>query len=271
MQGLRCRITFCYNCHGTFGGHNPSLFFWRYYSRLVTVAKETRPAGCIRTARGLPLEAAFRSCGGVTARAFLGEAGNCRLRKVAVEERCTPGVVVLGRGGWPTPGSRLIRMAAASLGCRPWGSLLGLLGLVSAAAAAWDLTSLHCHFGAFCECDFQPDFEGEGPQEPGAEGPAERGALGLWGCARATPRAEPRGGTRRPPGGSGRKWARLEGPRAWSSGRGATVWGSLFGVQAEPCQDGEGLAGRIGPPQWTGRQGMGRRLGPTPLTALHHL
>ncbi|CAD7667974.1 unnamed protein product [Nyctereutes procyonoides] len=51
-------------------------------------------------------------------------------------------------------------MAAASLGCRPWGSLLGLLGLVAAAAAAWDLTSLHCHFGAFCECDFQPDFQG---------------------------------------------------------------------------------------------------------------
>ena len=248
MQGLRCRITFCYNCHGTFGGHNPSLFFWRYYSRLVTVAKETRPAGCIRTARGLPLEAAFRSCGGVTARAFLGEAGNCRLRKVAVEERCTPGVVVLGRGGWPTPGSRLIRMAAASLGCRPWGSLLGLLGLVSAAAAAaaWDLTSLHCHFGAFCECDFQPDFEGEGPQEPGAEGPAERGALGLWGCARATPRAEPRGGTRRPPGGTGRKWARLEGPRAWSSGGGRRFGEACLESRQNPVRMERALRAGLG-------------------------
>ena len=78
-------------------------------------------------------------------------------------------------------------MAAATRGCRPWGSLLGLLGLVSAAAAAWDLTSLHCHFGAFCECDFQPDFQGEEPQERG--GPADRGAFAPKGCARASPGA----------------------------------------------------------------------------------
>lgn len=53
-------------------------------------------------------------------------------------------------------------MAAETRGCRPWGSLfLGLLGLVSAGAAAWDLTSLRCNFGTFCECDFQPDFPGE--------------------------------------------------------------------------------------------------------------
>ncbi|XP_054440845.1 prosalusin isoform X1 [Pteronotus mesoamericanus] len=52
-------------------------------------------------------------------------------------------------------------MAAEARGCRPRGSLLlGLLGLVSAAAAAWDLASLRCNFGAFCECDFQPDFQG---------------------------------------------------------------------------------------------------------------
>ncbi|XP_020019852.1 prosalusin isoform X2 [Castor canadensis] len=51
-------------------------------------------------------------------------------------------------------------MAAATRGCRPWGSLLGLLGLVSAAAAAWDLASLRCNFGSFCECDFRPDLPG---------------------------------------------------------------------------------------------------------------
>lgn len=57
--------------------------------------------------------------------------------------------------------------------------------MVSAAAAAWDLTSLHCHFGTFCECDFQPDFQGEEPQERG--GPADRGAFAPKGCARARP------------------------------------------------------------------------------------
>ncbi|XP_011362552.1 prosalusin isoform X1 [Pteropus vampyrus] len=52
-------------------------------------------------------------------------------------------------------------MAAATRGCQPWGSLLlALLGLVSAAAIAWDLTSLRCNFGTFCECDFRPDFQG---------------------------------------------------------------------------------------------------------------
>lgn len=115
------------------------------------------------TVRGLPLEATFRSCYETLARVFPGGAGSCSLRKMAAAGRGTPGIVVLGKGGWPTFGSRLTRMAAGSRGCRPWGSLLGLLGLVSAAAAAWDLTSLHCHFGSFCECDFQPDFQGEEP------------------------------------------------------------------------------------------------------------
>ncbi|XP_040819397.1 prosalusin isoform X7 [Ochotona curzoniae] len=61
-------------------------------------------------------------------------------------------------------------MAAATRGRRPWGSLLGLLGLVAAVAASWDLTSLRCNFYDFCECDFRPDFPGEseelGPGQP---------------------------------------------------------------------------------------------------------
>lgn len=63
-------------------------------------------------------------------------------------------------------------MAAVTRSCRPWGSLLGLFGLVSAAAAAWDLASLRCNLGAFCECDFRPDLPGEAPGSP------ERGAGG---------------------------------------------------------------------------------------------
>ncbi|XP_004613364.1 prosalusin isoform X1 [Sorex araneus] len=53
-------------------------------------------------------------------------------------------------------------MAAAAGGRRPWGSLLGLLGLVSASvgAASWNMASLRCSFGAFCECDFRPDLPG---------------------------------------------------------------------------------------------------------------
>lgn len=89
--------------------------------------------------------------------------------------------------GGHRPSSGLTRMAAVRRGSRPGGSLLGLLGLVSAAAAAWDLTSLRCNFGAFCECDFRPDFQGEQPRAPGPERPADRGTLGPRGCAGAGP------------------------------------------------------------------------------------
>ncbi|XP_051836008.1 prosalusin [Antechinus flavipes] len=44
-----------------------------------------------------------------------------------------------------------------------WGRMfwcLGVLRLVSAAAATWDLSSLSCGFRAFCECDFRPDLRG---------------------------------------------------------------------------------------------------------------
>ncbi|KAL1786509.1 prosalusin isoform X1 [Sigmodon hispidus] len=51
-------------------------------------------------------------------------------------------------------------MAVARRGCWPWGSILGLLGLVLATATAWDVASLRCSFGSFCECDFWPDLPG---------------------------------------------------------------------------------------------------------------
>uniref|UniRef100_E9QAU3 Torsin family 2, member A n=1 Tax=Mus musculus TaxID=10090 RepID=E9QAU3_MOUSE len=56
-------------------------------------------------------------------------------------------------------------MAVARHGYRPWGSILGLLGLALAAAAAWDVASLRCTFGSFCECDFWPDLPGPSPQQ----------------------------------------------------------------------------------------------------------
>ncbi|XP_062938300.1 prosalusin isoform X2 [Cynocephalus volans] len=81
-------------------------------------------------------------------------------------------------------------MAAAAPGRRPWGSLLGLLGLLGlASTASWDLASLRCNFGAFCECDFRPDLPGE---EPGS--PERRGR-------RTGERSEPGLPGRRPPGG----------------------------------------------------------------------
>uniref|UniRef100_A0A8C2QHB2 Torsin family 2 member A n=1 Tax=Cricetulus griseus TaxID=10029 RepID=A0A8C2QHB2_CRIGR len=51
-------------------------------------------------------------------------------------------------------------MAVARRGCRPWGSILGLLVLVLATATAWDVASLRCSFGSYCECDFWPDLPG---------------------------------------------------------------------------------------------------------------
>lgn len=81
-------------------------------------------------------------------------------------------------------------MAAATCGCSLWSSLLGLLGLVSAAAASWDLTSLRCNFGTFCECDFRPDFQGEEPREPELGELVDRGALGTQGCSGAGPGGE---------------------------------------------------------------------------------
>nr|XP_048288102.1 prosalusin isoform X3 [Myodes glareolus] len=58
------------------------------------------------------------------------------------------------------PKSGLNRMAVARRGCRPRGSILGLLGLVLATATAWDVASLYCSFSSFCECDFRPDLPG---------------------------------------------------------------------------------------------------------------
>ncbi|KAM5299318.1 prosalusin isoform 3-T3 [Ctenodactylus gundi] len=74
-------------------------------------------------------------------------------------------------------------MAVGTRGRHPWGLLVGLLALVSAAATAWDLASLSCNFGSFCECDFRPDLPGEGP-EPGAGG---RGRAVGPGAAAADP------------------------------------------------------------------------------------
>ncbi|XP_032758623.1 prosalusin isoform X2 [Rattus rattus] len=51
-------------------------------------------------------------------------------------------------------------MAVARHGCPPWGSILGLLVLALAAAAAWDVSFLRCSLGSFCECDFWPDLPG---------------------------------------------------------------------------------------------------------------
>ena len=66
-------------------------------------------------------------------------------------------------------------------GYRPWGSILGLLGLALAAAAAWDVASLRCTFGSFCECDFWPDLPGEGwePVRTGGQPAVRRGSKHL--------------------------------------------------------------------------------------------
>lgn len=136
---------------------------------------------------------------------------------MAAPQRCMMGAVV-PRLRWlaAQTSSSLLRMAAATRGCRPWGSLPGLLALVSAAAATWDLTSLRCNFGSFCECDFRPDLPGKGPGSWGwAAGPEPEH---LWTC-RGEPQAGPAGGN----------------PRAWG-----TYPKQGFGV---PVGDPEDLPG----------------------------
>lgn len=207
LQGIRFRTSFCYNCYVTLCGHNP-LFFLSYRDGpLVTVVMETQLVVQNRAVRGLPLEVTFGYCclrgaGGVPG--VVGDGRGCRGAVHA--ESCSSQVEAVGG---PTSSSGLSRMAAATRGCRPWGSLLGLLGLVSAAAAAWDLASLRCNFGSFCECDFRPDLPGErlGTRErrggwagslPGAEA-----SMGLEGRTA--------GVIRRHADGQGQKEAHLEG------------------------------------------------------------
>lgn len=91
---------------------------------------------------------------------------------------CSLQVQAMG-GLWPKSG--LNRMAVARRGCRPRGSILGLLGLVLATATAWDVASLYCSFSSFCECDFRPDLPGEGwePRRRGGQLGARMGSKGL--------------------------------------------------------------------------------------------
>lgn len=122
-------------------------------------------------------------------------------------------------------------MAAATCGCSLWSSLLGLLGLVSAAAASCDLTSLRCNFGTFCECDFRPDFQGEEPREPELGELVDRGALGTQGCSGAGPGGENGGqdpqtyGRPRPEVGLTLRDPGSLGHGAWDKGLGMPIWG----------------------------------------------